>query len=123
MCARTQPVDYPTIKEHAAMDKTTKEILTEARSLITDPDKWTKGVFARTADHHRAAVPFEADATCWCAWGALENAYGGFVNNDHPAYVSLREAMGGGVANFNDDHTHPEVIGAFDRAIESCKEE
>ncbi len=106
------------------MDKTTKEILTEARSLITNPDKWIKGNFALTDDHQYSAISFEADATCWCAWGALENAYGSFMNREHPAYVALSYAADGrGLAGFNDDSTHEEVLTAFDKAIENCKEE
>ncbi len=102
------------------MPKTTKEILTEARSLITDRDNWTQGFFARDSEGLKIGAR-DTDAVCWCAWGAL----GRSANEDEyaTAWQQLTLFMEGSIARFNDSHTHEEVLTAFDKAIESCKEE
>ncbi len=104
-----------------------REKLTEARELISDPENWTKGAFAR--DEHGSEVdPWDTEATCWCAWGALKHVYDGvptmgYVGAYHPAIKALAEAAGHWVAGFNDDSNHHEVLAVFDKAISNCKEE
>ncbi len=112
------------------MDKTTKEILTEARSLITNPDNWTQGFFARDGD----GVLLESDspgATCWCAWGAIQKVVGvSLLSKAHNLYLwdTLWNATGEPdfgssshvIWSYNDTHTHEEVLAVFDKAIAAC---
>ncbi len=106
------------------MDKTTKEILTEARSLITDPDNWTQGSYAKDAEGVAVSI-WSNKATCWCALGALYS-FNEDALLDIPADTlnTLRpHILSQGIVTFNDNHTHEEVLAAFDKAIEGCKEE
>jgi len=50
-------------------------IMQKARDLLADPDKWTKGSFARTAEGDRVGFS-DPEATCWCLMGALNVAIG-----------------------------------------------
>ena len=49
---------------------TTKELLQEARALITDPKKWTKS-FAACDKQNKAVSPLNKAACQWCAIGAI----------------------------------------------------
>ncbi len=109
--------------------KTLREKLTEARELISDPENWTQGCFARDKDGEEVAA-FLTNATCWCAWGALKYVYDavptmGYVGINHPALLALKETIAGGVGlgDFNDRSDHHEVLAMFDKAISNCKEE
>lgn len=102
--------------------KSSKELLVEAKTLITNPDKWTTELWAKDEDG-MGIDTCSAKATCWCAWGALlkvtghENKEKGGYND---AWKALQAGMNGNVPVFNDYHTHEEVLAAFDKAIEAC---
>ena len=104
------------------------KILTEARSLIADPERWTQ--FKGAIDARGFAVdPTDPDAYCWCASGAIEKASGGMVHHasrlllgacsrrmqeacvdifpHEPSYITV-----------NDHGTHADILKVFDRAIE-----
>lgn len=93
---------------------TPKEILIAARQKITPPQCWTQGESARNI-HNEPTAPDSLGAVCWCAIGACE------------AVSSDRFVVGGaltqlnrhvrGTADFNDTHTHQEVLALFDKAI------
>lgn len=53
----------------------TREHFTKAIELISQPEHWTKGSYARTKDHRCIAVA-SRNATCWCAVGALAKVSG-----------------------------------------------
>lgn len=97
---------------------TPREILTAARALIAEPERWTQGAYARDA----AGVPVDDSAEtaiCWCASGAL------FKFSSLPGADRARSAVAsivGPIPDFNDHHTHAEVLAAFDKAIASCGE-
>lgn len=87
---------------------TAAELLRQAKALIADERNWWDGI--PIAHRHRQALcASEAmqrvTATNWCplAWQSLRAACGGQT---------------GAVIRFNDHHTHPEVMAAFDKAIE-----
>lgn len=86
--------------------------LRAARALIEDRANWAQG--DNTGDPGylitRAVAP-------WCAGTALHG-----VGADHSAYQALREAIGNNsIADWNDSHTHAEVLAGFDRAIAAAK--
>ena len=85
-------------------------VLIEARKLIEKPENWGQGRRGLNRPAH----------TC-CASEAIESiAEPSAVRN--AAYVQLSSAVGGqSIVPWNDapERTHPEVLAAFDRAIEA----
>lgn len=98
--------------------KTDKQLLIEGRALISDPAKWTQHFFAKNT-YGFCVDENSEDAVCFCSWGALSHVQGHFVDDDASAFSILKQAMGDTVANFNDTHTHEEVLAAWDKAIAS----
>lgn len=96
--------------------KTPKDILIEARALISDPKRWTQGSWAKNA---RGWDVFYNDpsAVCFCASSALRRSCN--LLELETAWGILAREMDGGVAPFNDSHTHAEVMDAFQKAIDS----
>lgn len=107
------------------------QILRKARELISDPERWTKGAFARNAQG--ASVSYRHDAaTCFCSVGAVERAaFKDGVDDNQPISVALRALYRGklyaipSIAAFNDrdDTTHGDVLAMFDRAIALAEDE
>lgn len=98
--------------------KTAKQILIEARAKIADPEHWTQGAFAR--NYTGSPCPARSGtAVRWCAVGAvLVFSYEEGLRQSRAAELAaLHDAMERDIADFNDTHTHEEVIAAFDRAI------
>lgn len=98
----------------------TVQILKDARALIADEKNWTRNAFARDSKGNEV-TPDKEDATCFCAIGALSR-----VVQQPPYYDLPGERLLGdeawisgeiGVAEFNDAHTHEDVLALFDRAI------
>jgi hypothetical protein len=90
---------------------TTKEILIAARKRIEDPKNWVKGQLR--------------DGDAVCALGALYEVAPDRSSLQSPvylAYEALTNLIPGAapqLGNFNDQHTHAEVLALFDRAIEA----
>jgi hypothetical protein len=99
----------------------TVEILKAARDLIADETKWTQGCSAKDAKGEYVS-PLSVEAVCFCAIGAVSKVSGqpAFVaDKSEPArylweVIGVRDQF---VFEFNDTHTHPEVIALFDKAI------
>lgn len=89
------------------------EILIKARELISVPERWTQETMARTPLGDECPIDSD-EASCWCAWGAISRVSTG---DYYEAYSLITEMADYGVVNFNDTHTHAEVLGLFDRAI------
>ncbi len=94
--------------------QTTLEILKAARELISDPVHWTQGWQAR--NFQGIGVPAKSgEAVCWCILGALHKT--------SEQALEAREALrlflpyGYGLDEFNDRHSHAEVLELFDKAI------
>jgi len=91
---------------------TTREILIAARKRIEDPNDWGKarGEYPSEAGRNSAITACWLDGASWA--------------ERNEALDALRAQIpeGGYVADFNDDHTHDEVLALFDRAIENCSE-
>jgi hypothetical protein len=81
---------------------TTKEILEAAKARIDTPEKWCQGILS--LDGRR------------CAMAAFE----GWETGTVPLYDLLAKDASYGtpsLVEFNDTHTHAEVMALFDRAI------
>lgn len=93
------------------------ETLKAARQLISDPAKWTQGELARDADG-KQVPPLDDNATCWCSIGALRKAAGfGDIYKGPFGALYFKVPTKGSVSDFNDTHTHAEVLALFDAAI------
>jgi hypothetical protein len=95
---------------------TPSEILTAARELISVPERWTQGDYAKDKDG-RSCLEDDEGAVCYCSVGAISK-----VRFSSVALEFLAREAGGYIPDFNDTHTHAEVIAAFDRAIAAAKE-
>lgn len=107
------------------------EVLVKARNLISTPERWTQGAFARRADGTNTDVD-DPKATAWCSLGAVSKA-GGFYGIQETiisgAVKLLREVLRDrdarltGIMCFNDADktTHETVLKVFDEAIALAK--
>ena len=85
----------------------TLDVLLAARKLIERPENWCQR---------------PSDETHFCAMGALGKIAEGsdllWMAQD-ALYGALPAGRETGIANFNDTHSHTEVIALFDRAIDA----
>lgn len=95
--------------------KTVKDVLIEARELISGPKRWTTGYFAKT-DTGGLTTSCSENAVCWCAFGAIRKSCDNDLLADQAA-GALTEVMRPNIAAFNDHSPHEDVIAAFDIAI------
>ena len=109
---------------------TTREVLTEARRILTPDGAWTQDAVARDADGDPVSEGNER-AVCWCVDGAVALAATGPSGWDSGAWTDamtlLSEAvmpgrgeLDPGVIAWQDapGRTQAEVLGLLDRAIE-----
>jgi len=96
-----------------------KEVLVQAKKLISDPAHWTQRVSARNAENAVCQTD-SPDAVCWCSYGAVYKI-GGELDS-YEAYGLLTLAAGSmgkdWVTEVNDDGTHANVMQMFSIAIE-----
>lgn len=91
------------------------EILIDVRELLSNPNKWALGVLATDAIG-QACKPLDDESCCWCLAGAILaccKAGGEFEE----AESCLTPYTGKSLVEFNDSHTHQEVLKALDKAI------
>lgn len=108
-------------------EKTTAQILREARELIADEENWAQGWYAYDEGGERlnpdkpAAKRCAAGAVCYVEGvpPSRSTALGllGAVIKDDENWCKAR------VFIFNDTHSHAEVLELFDRAIELAERE
>ena len=99
---------------------TTVQILTGARDLISDPDRWTQYANARDADGNIVSTDNE-HSVCWCMGGAVwrvvvlakETPRAGFA-----ALGAIRQAARAYASEYNDSHSHKQVLALLDRTIQ-----
>jgi len=120
----TDPID-PVAEARPA---TAVDILTAARDLISDRNRWTTGYLARDANGDRCGVS-DGGASCWCAEGAVYRASDALRDGsrrlESEALVILADAVTypfGSIPAFNDATSHADVLALFDRAISTAKE-
>jgi hypothetical protein len=105
---------------------TPAEVLIAARNRIAEPERWTKGAYARDADGRRLSSSNHPSATCWCLLGALEAIDSYARERLDAAYIIediLDDISSASIALWNDDprRTHSEVLSLLDDAIEIAK--
>lgn len=104
----------------------TSELLKAGRELITAPEHWTQHVSAKDA-YGDSVFAGDATACQWCSVGALDK-----VAADVPEpYAWLRGARAlraalpstYSIPEFNDRHSHSEVLQLWDKAIVLAEKE
>lgn len=100
------------------------DILIEAKKKIDTPKNWTTHYLARDNAGRVTSIDCKS-AVCFCSIGALELE---FFEKDIPRSTwyqcikALQVSMGSYVPDFNDTHTHQEVMEAWDQAISVQKQ-
>lgn len=100
--------------------KATLQIIKEARDIIADPLRWTRGHFATNAGGE-PRVTFDPDACKFCAAGALLKAMDN-ARTDHPTFLEALRALDGycdgdRIVFINDQRGHVDTLRVFDRTI------
>jgi len=94
---------------------TTKEVLIAARALIEKPENWCSHGWGH--DNQRCGVRAVAIINGRALYPDCDEApeIVGSIAENH-----LHDSVGEYFGNFNDTHTHAEVLAAFDKAIAEC---
>lgn len=106
----------------------TVQILKDARALIADEKSWTRGAYAFDERGKKQVCPNQ-HSVCFCSVGALARAA-----RVSPGDIERSEVVGailsvgnfeevGHLVEFNDSHSHAEVLALFDRAIARAESE
>lgn len=108
----------------ALTEKTTKQVLTEARNYIADPKRWS-GSIEDPSGRRCAIGAITAAATGTASWETPQSASHlsalAEILPEHDGMVeSLYSKAEWKIFNYNDSHSHACVIAAFDRAIEAA---
>ncbi len=98
------------------------------RAMLSDARRWTTDFFARNAGGYSVPVT-DKHAVCWCLLGAflaLEQSHSVSEKASERATCLLNQARGldpmdEDLGDFNDTHTHAEVLALLDRTIERAK--
>jgi len=98
----------------------TNELLIEARRLIEKPEHWTTGESWRDSNGRKTCTV--AEAVKYCGYGAISaviHRAGMKQSTLHTIATDAVEKSAGTrfFDQFNDTHTHAEVLEVFDRAI------
>ena len=111
---------------------TALEILKKARAKITLPENWTQKEYARDSEGSGVSIK---DGVCFCSIGAIQSVAIALdispigihlsipvVQNWVSAVDTLNVILeGGSIIEFNDTHTHAEVLAMFDAGIASLE--
>jgi len=100
------------------MTVSVKQVLINARNLISDPCTWTQCSFA--IDRRGVDVGInDSGACCFCAEGAVRKYAKAFALRK-ACLDKVESYINDSLWSFNDKHSHAEVIRLFDRAIAEC---
>lgn len=84
-----------------------KEVLVAARILIQDEKNWCQKLMSDCEGRH-------------CALGAIFAAAKD-INTVSQVWEKLQDVMGQSVGDYNDSHSHTQVLAMFDKAIQQEK--
>jgi hypothetical protein len=117
------------------MNKSTADILIEARDMISDPNDWCQGFMHRIRDDGEKQHCSLGAVEKVCSNVAGKEVYGDFLDIIKDPFRTLRKAAEtigipgsdksplDATARFNDNSTHEEVMDLFDQAIRIAKDE
>lgn len=95
--------------------------LRAVRELLSDPDRWTQGAYARDATGH-TVLTYAPDACRWCIAGACDRTAPSTARALQ-ARAALARQAGVRLSTFNDTNGHPEVLALIDKAIAAAEAE
>ena len=114
------------------MKREVSTILRNARAMIHNKDRWTRGALARN-EQGKSVDPDSNQACQWCAIGAVMSSIRTFSNKRTPRYLTqnkvaqisadlgtiIRESTSevAGIEECNDRLGHTAVLAIFDEAI------
>jgi hypothetical protein len=99
-----------------------RETLERVRELLSDRERWTQGRYAQNADG-APADPEGPFATAFCLIGACRRVDGPFEYKVIDAlFDALPRTFPGGIADYNDTHTHRSVLRLIGKAIAATPE-
>lgn len=105
----------------------TLETLIAARKLITPESAWACGRDSFDGGG-RYVIPVSPLAVKWCAGGAILKVMGRATHNQDSDFPVAWEFLADSLdierlelGEWNDTHTHEEVLAAFDAAIEKAR--
>lgn len=100
--------------------------LKSGKAKIADPKNWTTDEYARDKNGRDVSCT-SAEATCFCSVGALANVMN--VHSEHENRVQwecIKQlnacSDGDTIYDYNDSHTHAEVMEVWDRAIQKAED-
>ena len=97
------------------------EVLIAAKALLSDPTKWTQGVFARNSDGDEVD-PDDSTAVCWCATGAVRKIAGDDVDHILDRLKnSIPSRFVATIPFVNDGPGYDAVMEMYDIAIAAAK--
>lgn len=107
----------------------TSEILIKAKEVIVNPENWIQNYFAYNKNGHPVGRGTHPDAVCFCSVGAIQKVIGdkGDASEEFLSARKVREvtkvltiAAGETITDYNDTHTHSEVMEVWDKAIKNA---
>lgn len=112
--------------EDEMITQNTLNLLIAARWLISDPDSWTKGAYAKTAKDR--TVGCREDAACkWDIIGSVMHNRCGMILEEKLALYALKKAIAVNrfvdLRDFNDTANHSKVLALFEKAIATLSAE
>ena len=110
------------------MSRETADVLRRAKALIATPETWCRGATARDAKGRPIAIVWSRrmgivanmppEAVAFCAGGAvLAVCESPLWTRAYSALRRAQERVTDTVGQYNDAHTHAEVLAWMDRAI------
>ncbi len=105
--------------------KTDKQVLIEAKQLISDPSKWCQNSLARDENEVSLSNGFDSRACRWCAYGAVDKVLGGYGMKYTDDFTRITDLLDESAKDFgfdsapalNDSRGHEYVIRMYDKAI------
>lgn len=94
------------------------QILRAAKAKIENPENWIQGSAAIDRDGMNCD-PDSLAAVAWCSLGAFYSIRSTSYKDAGYSFLERSISKSGvpGVANFNDTHSHAEVMSLWDKAI------
>jgi hypothetical protein len=96
-------------------------VLTEARNLLSDPKKWTRGGYVSARDAHGEPTTYDnPNAVQFCMVGAMFKVSDSIGKGYAGLYIGLdviRNLIPASIAQFDESADHATMLAKFDEAI------
>lgn len=106
------------------MNKSIVEVLKEAKQLIQDPKNWIQDYAGQDTYGMPVGITacMQGEAICFCSLGALAAVTKDPVSTARAFFeITMETDYEKSVAQFNDNHTHAEVMELWDKVIAAAE--